>query len=102
MTKACLVVEGLNSTSVFLVAVTLDLLLTILTTIKAILGENLFADLILHTELRNLRKITSNFHQISLLRMQQAIVVLSLMVFDRVIQSASRDQMGLCHRLNYS
>ena len=32
---------------------------------------------------------------------QGAIVVPCLMVFDRVIQGASRDQMGLCQWLNY-
>ena len=33
---------------------------------------------------------------------QLGIVVLSLMVFDWVIQGTSTDQMGLCHWLNYS
>ena len=30
---------------------------------------------------------------------QWAIVVLCFMVFDRVIQGASRDEMGVCHWL---
>ena len=33
---------------------------------------------------------------------QQAIIVLCLIVFDRVIQGASRDEMGVCHWLNCS